>query len=56
MGPNVLYTHAKNQEDPWSRFREKAKKVKKNTPFIKNIFIHLAKAMGPIVLYTYAKH
>ena len=28
-GPIVLYTYARNKEDPWSRFEEKAKKVKK---------------------------
>ena len=36
MDPIVLYTHAKNQEDPQSCFGEKAKKVLKKTRQVYN--------------------
>ena len=36
MGPVVLYTHAKNQENPQSNFGEEAKKVKKHTFWLLN--------------------
>ena len=31
MGPIVLYTHAKNYEDPYSRFRKRQKSKKAPT-------------------------
>ena len=63
MGPIILYTHAKNWEDPQRRFGVKSKELKNtffghlipNNPrlriFQKN---NLAKTMGSIVLYTHA--
>ena len=63
MGPIVLYTHTKNQEDPQSLGGEKDKKnlfwTQHLIPYDQGLkFLqknHLAQMMGPIVLYTHAK-